>query len=80
MTSAVVFAYHNVGVRCLEVLLAHGIEVPDASNYTGSQRSRISGEERDPEWLFEAGESDVVRDGFPRAWRSTISTRSTPVP
>ena len=28
MTSAVVFAYHNVGVRCLEVLLAHGIEVP----------------------------------------------------
>ncbi len=28
MTSAVVFAYHNVGVRCLEVLLAHGIHVP----------------------------------------------------
>jgi methionyl-tRNA formyltransferase len=28
MTSAVVFAYHNVGVRCLSVLLAHGIEVP----------------------------------------------------
>lgn len=27
MTSAVVFAYHNVGVRCLEVLLAHGIDV-----------------------------------------------------
>jgi len=25
---AVVFAYHNVGVRCLEVLLAHGIEIP----------------------------------------------------
>jgi methionyl-tRNA formyltransferase len=25
---AVVFAYHNVGVRCLKVLLAHGIEVP----------------------------------------------------
>lgn len=24
---AVVFAYHNVGVRCLKVLLAHGIEV-----------------------------------------------------
>jgi methionyl-tRNA formyltransferase len=28
MTSAVVFAYHNVGVRCLATLLAHGVEVP----------------------------------------------------
>ena len=28
MTSAVVFAYHNVGARCLRVLLAHAIEVP----------------------------------------------------
>jgi methionyl-tRNA formyltransferase len=28
MTRAVVFAYHNVGYRCLSVLLAHGIEVP----------------------------------------------------
>lgn len=27
MTSAVVFAYHNVGVRSLKVLLAHGIDV-----------------------------------------------------
>src|SRR5512146_1001898 len=27
MTSAVVFAYHNVGVRCLSVLLAQGLEV-----------------------------------------------------
>ena len=27
MTSAVVFAYHNVGVRCLAVLLEHGIDV-----------------------------------------------------
>jgi methionyl-tRNA formyltransferase len=26
--SAVVFAYHNVGVRCLETLLAHGVRVP----------------------------------------------------
>jgi len=25
---AVVFAYHNVGARCLPVLLAHGLEVP----------------------------------------------------
>ncbi len=28
MSSAVVFAYHNVGVRCLAVLLAHGVKVP----------------------------------------------------
>jgi methionyl-tRNA formyltransferase len=28
MTRAVVFAYHNVGVRCLKVLLAHGVDVP----------------------------------------------------
>src|ERR1700722_18722042 len=25
---AVVFAYHDVGVRCLRTLLAHGVEVP----------------------------------------------------
>lgn len=28
MTSAVVFAYHDVGVRCLQALLGAGIEVP----------------------------------------------------
>ena len=28
MTRAVVFAYHNVGVRCLAALLRHGVEVP----------------------------------------------------
>jgi methionyl-tRNA formyltransferase len=27
MTTAVVFAYHNVGARCLRVLLAHGVRV-----------------------------------------------------
>jgi len=27
MTRAVVFAYHNVGCRCLNVLLAHGVDV-----------------------------------------------------
>ncbi|MDE2343193.1 MAG: formyltransferase, partial [Betaproteobacteria bacterium] len=27
MTRAVVFAYHTIGVRCLEVLLEHGIEI-----------------------------------------------------
>ena len=28
MTRALVFAYHDVGVRCLDVLLRHGVEVP----------------------------------------------------
>jgi methionyl-tRNA formyltransferase len=28
VTRAVVFAYHDVGCRCLAVLLAHGVEVP----------------------------------------------------
>jgi len=28
MTRAVVFAYHNVGARCLRLVRAHGIEVP----------------------------------------------------
>jgi methionyl-tRNA formyltransferase len=28
MTRAVVFAYHNVGVRCLSTLLAHDVDVP----------------------------------------------------
>lgn len=28
MKSAVVFAYHDVGLRCLAVLLAHGVRVP----------------------------------------------------
>jgi methionyl-tRNA formyltransferase len=27
MSRAVVFAYHNVGVRCLSVLLAHGVDI-----------------------------------------------------
>ena len=27
MSRAVVFAYHNVGVRCLKVLLAHGVDI-----------------------------------------------------
>jgi len=27
MSSAVVFAYHNVGVRCLKVLLSHGVNI-----------------------------------------------------
>ena len=26
--TAVVFAYHDVGVRCLSVMLAHGVHIP----------------------------------------------------
>lgn len=48
MSSAVVFAYHNVGVRCLRVLLAAGVEVrlvvthednPDETIWFGSVRA-----------------------------------------
>ncbi|HET7370014.1 MAG TPA: formyltransferase [Gammaproteobacteria bacterium] len=48
MSSAVVFAYHNVGVRCLAVLLAHGVDVrlvvthrddPDENVWFGSVAS-----------------------------------------
>jgi methionyl-tRNA formyltransferase len=41
MTSAVVFAYHNVGVRCLSVLLAHGVEVPLVVTHSDDPRERI---------------------------------------
>src|SRR6266567_3208310 len=38
---AVVFAYHNVGVRCLKVLLAHGVEVPLVVTHEDSPREEI---------------------------------------
>ncbi len=41
MTRAVVFAYHNVGVRCLKVLLAHGVEVPLVVTHEDSPREEI---------------------------------------
>ncbi len=41
MTRAVVFAYHNVGVRCLKVLLAHGIEVPLVLTHADSPSETI---------------------------------------
>lgn len=34
MTRAAVFAYHDVGVRCLSVLLAHGLEIPLVVTHT----------------------------------------------
>ena len=41
MTSAVVFAYHNVGARCLRVVLAHGIEVPLVVTHLDDPRERL---------------------------------------
>ena len=40
-TCAVVFAYHDVGVRCLRVLLEHGIEVPLVVTHQDDPGERI---------------------------------------
>jgi methionyl-tRNA formyltransferase len=41
MSSAVVFAYHDVGVRCLKVLLARGLEVPLVVTHADDPREEI---------------------------------------
>lgn len=41
MTDAVVFAYHNVGVRCLSVLLAHGVKVPLVVTHENDPRENV---------------------------------------
>ena len=41
MSRVVVFAYHNVGVRCLSVLLAHGVEVARVVTHTDSPTETI---------------------------------------
>jgi methionyl-tRNA formyltransferase len=41
MIRAVVFAYHNVGVRCLKVLLAHGVDVPLVVTHDDNPREEI---------------------------------------
>ncbi len=41
MTTAVVFAYHNVGVRCLSVLLARGVRVPLVVTHEDSPQETI---------------------------------------
>jgi methionyl-tRNA formyltransferase len=38
---AVVFAYHDVGVRCLRTLLAHGVEIPLLLTHADSPGERI---------------------------------------
>lgn len=39
--SAIVFAYHNVGVRCLAVLLAHGVKIPLVITHTDNPNETI---------------------------------------
>ena len=56
MTSAVVFAYHDVGVRCLSVLLAHGVRVPLVLTHEDSPNEKI--------W-FESVASLCARHGIP---------------
>jgi methionyl-tRNA formyltransferase len=41
VSSAIVFAYHNVGVRCLSVLLAHGVEVPLVVTHRDNPKENI---------------------------------------
>ena len=41
MTTAVVFAYHDLGVRCLKVLLAHGVNVPLVVTHRDSPTENI---------------------------------------
>src|SRR3954465_4999108 len=41
MTTAVVFAYHNVGVQCLTVLLAHKIDVQLVVTHTDNPAEQI---------------------------------------
>lgn len=41
MTRAVVFAYHNVGVRGLKTLLAHGLDVPLVVTHEDSPQEQI---------------------------------------
>jgi len=41
MTRAVVFAYHDVGARCLAVLLAHGVEIPLVVTHADDAREKI---------------------------------------
>ena len=41
MTRAVVFAYHNVGVRCLSVLLKHDVEVALVVTHTDNPDETI---------------------------------------
>jgi methionyl-tRNA formyltransferase len=56
VTRAVVFAYHDVGVRCLEVLLRHGVQVPLVVTHRDDPKETI--------W-FESVAERAARHGIP---------------
>ena len=56
MTRAVVFAYHDVGARCLEVLLRHGVQVPLVVTHEDDPKEAI--------W-FERVADRAARHGIP---------------
>jgi methionyl-tRNA formyltransferase len=56
MTTAVVFAYHDVGARCLRVLLRHGVQVPLVVTHRDDPGETI--------W-FESVEKIAVQNGIP---------------
>ena len=41
MSSVVVFGYHDVGVRCLKVLLARGLDVPLVVTHADDPREQM---------------------------------------
>ena len=68
LTRAVVFAYHNVGVRCLSVLLAHGVDVALVVTHDDDPSENI--------WFEQRGEARA-RARHRRWPRRTIRTRPT---
>jgi len=58
VSRAVVFAYHNVGVRCLKVLLAHGVDVALVVTHTDNPSETI--------W-FDSVAATAERHGIPVA-------------
>jgi methionyl-tRNA formyltransferase len=56
VTSAVVFAYHDVGARCLRVLLRHGVQVPLVVTHRDDPGETI--------W-FESVEKVAIASGIP---------------
>jgi methionyl-tRNA formyltransferase len=68
MMTAVVFAYHNVGARCLRVLLAHGVEVPLVVTHDDNPNETI--------WFERV--ADVARDyGIPVVMPADVNEPDT---
>jgi methionyl-tRNA formyltransferase len=68
MTTAVVFAYHNVGARCLRVLLAHGVRVTLVVTHDDNPDETI--------WFERV--ADVAGDyGIPTVMPADVNARET---